>query len=54
MSGNNTSVRRGIKWSRVDVDPREQAIIVHYELAAAVVDASNATLLHDQKEMQKV
>lgn len=43
-----------IKSSRVDVHPREQAIVVHYDMRATVLAEGGDPLRHEQKEMQKM
>ncbi|XP_059490595.1 kinesin-associated protein 3 isoform X1 [Neocloeon triangulifer] len=47
-------LKRKVKAGRLDVHPTEQALVVHYELEAAILGEGMSTVLSDKKECQKI
>ncbi|KAF4518002.1 hypothetical protein B566_EDAN012754 [Ephemera danica] len=47
-------LKRKVRAGRLDVHPTEQALVVHYELEAAILGEKMATVLSDKKECQKI
>ena len=45
---------RRVKGRSIDVHPTENAIVVHYELEATIIDGVGDAMLGERQEKQKV